>query len=378
MYSPLGGATLSVAAAFSCAAAAVCALLYCRKGDSMILALLMLILLGLMTGFSAKISELSGFSSVSFIPQILRESSTKALEALLGAIDRLEVTDTQVKELAKALLTGHREGLSLQTIVSFRAAGASHILSLSGLHIGIIYIIMQRSLSWLGRSQSAMVFRSLLIISASGFYVLMTGASASVVRAFLFITINEFSRLQPGRRRRPIAVLCCALMLQLLAYPLVIRSLGFQLSYLAMLGIVLLFPELDSWYVPRILQQENQDLGHPLESGITHLSRAKKRKNHQKFSRWPAIARKRIWSAAAISISCQIFTAPLVLIRFKTFPQYFLLSNLIAVPLTEAFVIAIIVSLVMQTLAPNITLSAEITEQLGTYLIRFLEIVASL
>ena len=144
--------------------------------------------------------------------------------------------------------------------------------------------------------------RSGLIIAACTFYALMTGASPSTVRALLFISLNEILRHFPGRKKSPIAIWCCALLIQLAACPWVISSLGFQLSYLAMLGIFLLFPKLDAWF--------------PSEG---------RRKGPVKW----------IWSSMALSISCQVFTAPLVWLHFRTFPKHFLLTNLIALPLTS-------------------------------------------
>lgn len=353
VYLPLGSVTLSVAASLICLALACCIWMYCRKGNHFGLGLALFYLLGAMVGLQASMAELTGFPA----EHTRLPLGVAALEALLRGIDELGVEDEQVRELAKALLTGRREGLDRSTIVAFRTAGAAHILSLSGLHMGIIYGIMQKSLAWLGRSRVVCIIRSLCIIAAAAFYTQMTGASPSVVRAFLFICINEMSRLLPGRRRRPIAVLCCALMLQLLANPLIIKSLAFQLSYLAILGIVLLFPYLDAW-VECERSVNSAATSHP-QVLVTKL-------------------RKRIWSAAALSISCQLFTSPLVLINFGTFPQHFLLSNLVAVPLTEIFVISIVLSLVCSALLPSFALPSLICNALGRALIRFLEIVAQM
>ena len=206
------------------------------------------------------------------------------------------------KELLRALLTGQRDGLARETVAAFRAAGASHILALSGLHLGIIYLIIGKILSLLGNGRIMAPVRSGLIIAACAFYALMTGAAPSIVRALLFITLNEVLRHFPERRKSHLAIWCCALLIQLAACPWVISSLGFQLSYLAMLGIFVFFPRLDAFY-PRP------------EKGWSLM-------------KWT-------WSSMALSISCQVFTAPLVWLRFRTFPQHFLLTNLIALPLTS-------------------------------------------
>jgi competence protein ComEC len=218
----------------------------------------------------------------------------------------------ETNALLRALLTGLRDGLPRETVASFRSAGASHILALSGLHLGIIYLLLSKLLSVLGNGRVAYVLRSVVVVAACAFYALMTGAGPSIVRALLFISINELMRHAPGRRKSPVAVWCIALLIQLVISPWVIRSVGFQLSYLAMLGIFLLFPWLDAFY--------------------------EKPARNWSPMRW-------IWSSMALSISCQVFTAPLVWLRFGTFPKYFLLTNLIALPLTSALMFSAVACL---------------------------------
>ena len=154
--------------------------------------------------------------------------------------------------------------------------------------------------------------RSTAAVGAAAFYLAMTGASPSLVRAFLFILFNELARLLPGRRRRPVNIFCAARTVQLAVSPGVVRSLGFQLSYLAMLGIFLIHPRLDAWYPQSV--------------------------------RWDPL--RRLWTAVSLTLSCQAFTAPLVWLRFHTFPKYFLLTNLAALPLTEAFLFCALPALV--------------------------------
>ena len=194
--------------------------------------------------------------------------------------------------------------LGKETILSFRDAGASHLLALSGLHLGIICMVAGNILSVLGRSPATAAVRSVLMVLLAAFYTLMTGASPSTVRALLFVAIRETARHSPGRKSTPASVWCTALLIQLILRPDSIGSVGFSLSYLAMLGIFLLFPKLDSWY--------------------PSCSRA---------GRFDPL--RRVWSAVALSVSCQAFTAPLVWFTFHTFPRHFILTNLLALPLTE-------------------------------------------
>ena len=246
-----------------------------------------------------------------------RAISGRALEFTDSLIKGIPFEHSGTNDLLRALLTGQRDGLDRETVAAFRAAGASHILALSGLHLGIIYLLISKLLLILGNGRIMGVVRSILIFAACAFYSLVTGASPSIVRALLFIGINEFMRHFPGRRKSPLAVWCCALMVQLLVSPSVITSVGFQLSYLAMLGIFVIYPPLYAWY--------------PAEG---------RRKGPV---RW-------IWASMALSISCQIFTAPLVWKVFGTFPKYFLLTNLLALPLTSMLMFSAVACLALSAL----------------------------
>lgn len=237
------------------------------------------------------------------------ESALRRLEALIGSV---EYPHGRTGPLLKALLTGQRAALDADSLKAFRDAGASHILALSGLHLGLIYAIAGKVLKVLGNSRPAFLLRSVLLVAASSFYTLMTGAAPSLVRALIFIILNEFARLSPGRERRPVNLWCTALLLQLVIDPSVIVSVGFQLSYLAMLGILVLFPRLDGWY--------------PRSSGWDPFRKA--------------------WSGMALSCSCQVFTGPLAWLRFGTFPKYFLLTNLMAMPLVSLLMTVSIACLV--------------------------------
>lgn len=289
--------------------------------------------------FCARASALPFADGTSWI-QSVAEGAAGRLRALIDAAGWKSETTAP---LLKALLTGDRSGLSAQTVSVFRDSGASHLLALSGLHIGIIYLIFDR-LTWvMGRSKPARYLRYGLIVSGAGFYTLMTGAGPSIVRAFLFILIGETLRLL-SRPRKASRVLCLALFIQLLLDPPAIRSLGFQLSYLAMAGIFLLYPALEKWY--------------------------------PEGSRWNPL--RRTWQAAALSISCQLFTAPLVWLRFHTFPRHFLLTNLLAIPLTTTLVGTSLFTLLLLGIGccPPVLLSA--TDALASLLVRLLEIISSM
>ena len=274
-----------------------------------------------------------------------RESSGAVL-ALCSEIDSLELESERCTELLKALLSGNKAGLDRELREAFRSSGASHILALSGLHLGILYGILSSLLSLLGRSRGATLARSLCCIAAAFLYARATGFSSSIVRALLYIIFNEICTLSPERKRHPANILCASLLIQLCLRPGAIRELGFQLSYLAMLGIGLVFPRLEEWY----------------PAGRARFNPMRK-----------------LWSTMALSISCQLTTAPLVLLRFGTFPRYFLLTNLLSLPLVEAFIWCGVAALALNAVGigcPAILKS--LTETVGEALIYCIELIASL
>ena len=122
-----------------------------------------------------------------------------------------------------------------------------------------------------------------------------------MVRAFLFIFLRETAKIV-HRPQATAQVLMAALTLQLILTPQALFTAGFQLSYLAVAGIVYLWPPLRKCWP-----------GDPAE-------------DHS----WM----RRVWDSASLSISCQLTTGPLAWIRFGTLPGHFLLTNLIAIPLT--------------------------------------------
>ena len=266
------------------------------------------------------------------------ESALKLKALIAGIPFKADVTTP----LLTALLTGDKSGLTAGTVAAFRGAGASHILALSGLHMGILYLILDRLTLPLGKSMTAKWIRAIFMVSAACWFTLMTGAGPSIVRAFLFILIGEICTLS-GRRRKPSRILCLALLIQLVINPGVIRSLGFQLSYLAMAGIVLIYPVLEKWY--------------PEGSKFNPL--------------------RRIWQMAALSISCQLFTGPLAWMRLGSFPRHFLLTNLMAIPIVTVLMWFAVVTIGLSSLGwcPDIIIKT--TDGLCRLLVWVLEVISS-
>lgn len=287
--------------------------------------------------------------------------------------------------LVNDLLTGDRSSLDSSVMNSFRDSGASHILALSGLHLGIIYGILLKVTSIFGKNPTVKAVRSLIIISLCGIYTLATGASPSLVRAFLFILVNETARLT-HRSNNPLRVYCAALFIQTAINPQVISSTGFQLSYLAMAGIFLLYPALKKWYPQEegagdMLIENGAGLtesdgleGVMIDKGCCRASRC--------WTSWMktivSAAPRKIWDAAALTISCQVFTGPLAWWKFGTFPKYFLLTNLLSLPLTSAVMLLSVSTSVLFAIGicPDFLIS--LTDSSASLLLFIMKVISSM
>lgn len=304
---------------------------------------------GMLRGLSAELLDIGRNSSGGFME--------RAGIAMGNAIDRIRFENTDTNAILKALITGDRTNIPGHITEAFRESGASHILALSGLHLGIIYGLLSKTLSFLGNTPAARRSRSIAIVLTCGFYTLAVGAGASIVRAFLFILLGETARIT-GRFRSTGTILMASLLIHLIFTPQTIGEVGFQLSYAAMAGIAFIFPWLkDFWPEP----EGNYDTG--------------------KMS-WVPAHRPRplqwIWNTAALSISCQITTGPLAYLYFGTFPLHFLLTNLLAIPLTGLIIPVALFTLILNTLGICPEILIQTTELLTTCLSYALEVISTM
>ncbi len=297
---------------------------------------------GFMIGFTAMLASLGSY-----------ESSYGAWAAGFGhrmgtAIDAIPFESRMTNSIIKALITGERSDIPESVTEAFRDSGASHILSLSGFHLGIIYGIARWSLAWLGNRPEAARIRSFITIALCGFYTMATGAGPSIVRAFLFILLGESARML-HRRQTTATLLMSSLLIQLVISPESISSVSFQLSYAAMAGIAYIYPWLRDFWP-----------GKPSED-----------RPFTRAVRW-------IWNSAALSISCQITTGPLAYLYFESFPQHFLLTNLIALPLTGLIIPFALAVLALHSFGICPVFMTEAAEKLVEALAAALEIISGM
>ncbi len=267
----------------------------------------------------------------------------KLITPLKSAVLNAGFKGEHTSSLLQALMTGDRSGLGRDTTEAFRKSGASHLLALSGLHLGIIASFLRAGLSVLGRSRTAEILRCVILIAVSGLYCLACGASASLVRAFLFILFGSIASLFKERRSDPVERLCWAATLQLGANPTVIRTPAFILSYLAMIGVLIVAPWMESWYPSSRISRHYDPM-------------------------------LKIWKSVSLAVACQITTAPAVWLMFGTFPRYFMLTNLTAMPLCEILLPLALLTLILGS--PPFLIG--LTDKVATLMIDCLEIIAEL
>lgn len=235
-------------------------------------------------------------------------------------IQKLSETKIEKNELAiiQALLLGQRQDISKEIYEEYAAAGAIHILAVSGLHVGIILLILNWLFKPLNYLKNGLIFKTILLIILMWGFAILAGLSPSVVRAvtmFSFIAIG----MQMRRKTSVLNSLFISLFILLLVNPYFIFQVGFQLSYLAVFAIVTIQPKLFKLWQPKFK--------------IT----------------------KYFWGLLSVSIAAQIGVLPLSLFYFHQFPGLFFLSNLVVLPVLGIIlglgILVIILSLL--NLLPN-------------------------
>lgn len=282
------------------------------------------------------------------------EWSNKMHLWLISNVSSLDFKLPNTKSLLLALLCAERSELSPYIVECFRKSGAAHILALSGLHLGIIASLLRRALLLLGNHKIVRAIREISVLCFSALYTIACGMGASLIRALIFLGFRTLSRLLPHRKLSLVNCLLSSCMIQLFFNPKVILSLSFQFSYLACIGVIFIYPKLKNW-----INYENNAQTSDTEAVTIKLSR-------------------KIWEAVAMSISCQLCTAPLSWHRFKTLPKYFILTNLMALPLCEVLITLGLCCIILNTLGYVPMPILFLCEKLCALLLRTLEIIASI
>jgi competence protein ComEC len=202
--------------------------------------------------------------------------------------------DKDAAAFASTLILGYRAELSQELIEAYSKTGTMHVLSVSGMHVGIVFMVLSCLLKFMDYNKFARLSRALFIILAICFYAFITGFSAPACRAALMLSFIVLGKAL-NRNHNTYNLIAISLFFLLLYNPFYLFDTGFQLSYLAVTGLVYFHPK-----IYRLLYIKNRLLDYT-------------------------------WSYSALSGAAQLATFPLSIYYFHHFPFYFLLSNLFIV-----------------------------------------------
>jgi competence protein ComEC len=230
----------------------------------------------------------------------LKSLAERARKALLTRFGDAGISGSEYA-LASALTLGSTNLLTSETKQQFSISGVSHILSVSGLHVAVVYAVLAFLLSFLDRWEWTRVPKQVLIVLLLFGYAFMTGLSPSVIRSALMFSLMAVGKCLYRKSQTVNTVLFSAFAL-LLWDPAYFFDLGFELSYCAVLSIVVVHPRMVALWMP-----STKVVGY-------------------------------LWEMICLSLVAQMGTAPLTVYFFHQFPNYFLLNNLVAVPFSSLII----------------------------------------
>ncbi len=192
--------------------------------------------------------------------------------------------------VAEALIAGIRSELDQDIVNAYSVSGAIHVLSVSGMHVGILFLVLNWMAGFLNKEKNKKLIPTIILIGLLWIYALYTGLSPSVCRATLMFSLIQIGQAL-NRDANSYNIIAFSAFVLLLINPNWLFDVGFQLSYLAVLGIIMLY--------------------NPIRNQLEIKNRA---------LRW-------LWEISVVSFVAQLFTFPLSIYYFHQFPTYFLLSN---------------------------------------------------
>ncbi len=200
------------------------------------------------------------------------------------------------RAVANALILGNKNELTKEIKNAYAGTGAIHVLAVSGLHVGIILIILNLFFGLIkSNNKTINLFKTLLMLFGIWGFALITGAAPSVIRAATMLSLVIIGK-QLNRYSNIYNTIAAAAFMMLLWNPFQLFDVGFQLSFLALIGIIYFQPIVyKRWYI------------------------------HNRFFDW-------IWKLASVAIAAQITTLPISFYYFHQFPVYFLLSGVVVIP----------------------------------------------
>ena len=214
------------------------------------------------------------------------------LRARLGAQLQTDTTRsaTAAASIMQALAIGNQSYIDPNLRESYSRTGVAHLLSVSGLHVGIVFLILNLLFGWMRLLRRGYIALGILVIGCLVGYAALTGLSPSVIRAVVMFSLLQIG-LMLSRYTNSLNTLCAAALLLLVWNPYNLYHIGFQLSFAAMVGIITLYQPIARRWMPQ-----------------------------QRILRW-------LWSLTLVGITAQIGTFPLVMYHFGQLQLAGLLLN---------------------------------------------------
>ncbi|MCC6722246.1 MAG: ComEC/Rec2 family competence protein [Bacteroidia bacterium] len=232
-------------------------------------------------GFIDKLS----FKGVEFLKNVLRKS----------------IKDSVSLGVTEALIFGYKEDLPKELVESYSKTGTLHVLAVSGMHVALVFLLLSKLLWFMDINKFGKIIKPVFLIISIWVYCIITGMSPSVIRAGVMISLIIIAKILSKNINIYNIIFASALII-LLINPMWLFNVGFQLSFAAVVGIVFF-----QKYFKNIWTPQNKII-------------------------------EVIWEIVIVSISAQLAAFPLCLHYFNQFPNYFILSNLIIIPLTTIII----------------------------------------
>ncbi|HVK98027.1 MAG TPA: ComEC/Rec2 family competence protein, partial [Flavisolibacter sp.] len=238
--------------------------------------------------------------------------------------------------LSEALLIGYKDDLDKNLVQAYSNTGVVHIIAISGLHLGLIYWLLLLLTRPLKKKKQLLWLRLTIIISCLWLFSILAGAQPSVLRAavmFSFLAVGELITRKPSI----INSLALSAFLLLCYNPFFLWDVGFQLSYAAVLSIILFFKPIYNWFY--------------IKNKILDF----------------------FWKITAVTIAAQLFTLPISIYHFHQMPLLFLFTNFMAVPLSSVILIGEIFLVIISFIAPVAQFTGVILHHLIFFMNSYIE-----
>jgi len=230
----------------------------------------------------------------------IQEIASHSADFLDGLLSKY-ISGERELNVARAMILGRRNEVSPEMDFAYQATGTSHILAVSGLHVGIIYLMLSFLLAFLNYGRYRPLYYTAILAGIWSF-AMITGLSPSVLRAATMFSFFLVARII-GRDSNIYNTLFASAFFILIFSPALIYSVSFQLSYLAVFGIIYLYNSIYGWV--------------RIKNPVVDF----------------------FWKITALSISVQVATFPVTVYYFHQFPALFALTNLFAIPTASVVMI---------------------------------------